>query len=102
LDEKEGHISNKREFYRHNEENVRPDGMCTDKNGHLWVALAHGGRLIQIAPDGKVKSEVKVDTSFPTSCAVAQSGCLYVTTSRKATAPGEKLNAWSGSLLQIS
>jgi len=102
FDEVTGSISNKREFYRHEEPNVRPDGMCTNKKSHLWVALAHGGRLIQLTPNGEVDREITVGTSFPTSCAIADNGTLYITTSRQATAPGEELNEWSGDLLALT
>ena len=101
FDEEKGIISNKREFYRHREESVRPDGMCTDKENHLWVALAHGGRLIRLTPSGQVEREIDVKTAFPTSCAIAQNKTIYITTSRKISAPREKINAWSGNLLAL-
>lgn len=101
FDEKKGALSNKRAFYQHKENDVRPDGMCTDSDSHLWIALAHGGRLLRLNPAGNIVNEIDVNTSFPTSCAMAYDQKLYITTSRKVSAPGEKLNGWSGNLLVL-
>jgi sugar lactone lactonase YvrE len=102
FDESTGVISHKREFYQHKEDGVRPDGMCTDDENHLWVALAHGGRLLRLTPTGKIERESDVNTSFPTSCAMGKNKILYITTSRQVSPPNEKLNAWSGSLLSLN
>lgn len=101
FEEETGEIRNKRLFYQHHEPGVRPDGMCTDSDNHLWVALAHGGRLIRLTPEGKVEREVLVGTSFPTSCAINEKKTLFITTSQKVSAPGETTNAWSGHLLAL-
>ena len=102
FDEKNGTISNKRALYTHDEPGVRPDGMCTDQDNHLWVALAHGGRLLRLSPDGKVAHELPVNTSFPTSCAFFGDDKLYITTSKRVSAVGEKTNELSGNLLLAS
>jgi sugar lactone lactonase YvrE len=46
-----------------------PDGLCVDTEGCLWVALWGGGRLVRIAPDGRMLSTLPVPVVQPSSCA---------------------------------
>ncbi|MEV4263983.1 SMP-30/gluconolactonase/LRE family protein [Kribbella sp. NPDC049584] len=46
-----------------------PDGLCVDAAGCLWVALWGGGRLVRIAPDGRMLSTLRVPVVQPSSCA---------------------------------
>ncbi|KAF8245205.1 SGL-domain-containing protein [Wilcoxina mikolae CBS 423.85] len=54
-----GAISNKRVFFqlRNDEEGV-PDGCTIDTEGHLWVAVHEGSRVIRISPQGEVVSQI--------------------------------------------
>ncbi len=69
-----------------------PDGMCADRDGKLWVALAGGGMVVHIDPDGaRVLGAVHVPTSRVTSCAFGgpDLGTLYITTARDGLGPAE-------------
>jgi sugar lactone lactonase YvrE len=45
-----------------------PDGMCTDDEGSLWVALFGGGCVRRYAPDGRLDTVVQLPVTYPTSC----------------------------------
>ena len=47
-----------------------PDGMTIDAEGHLWVALWDGGRVLRVDPTaGRAVDEIRMPVSRPTSCA---------------------------------
>jgi Entner-Doudoroff aldolase len=59
----------------------KPDGMCADTDGNLWVAMWGGGGAVQIDPQtGLGKQFVNVPPSNVSSVAVDQDK-LYLTTS---------------------
>ena len=63
----------------------RPDGAAVDRDGCYWTALYHGGRVLRIAPDGRVLGEFPVPAMCPTMCAFGgRDLCtLYVTSARQ-------------------
>ena len=44
----------------------RPDGTAVDAHGDVWVAMYEGARLLQLAPDGSLRREVKLPVRCPT------------------------------------
>ena len=62
-----------------------PDGMCTDTEGHAWVAAYRGGQVRRFAPDGTLSGLVSVPTPHVTSVAFAGPGLdtLVITTARQ-------------------
>jgi sugar lactone lactonase YvrE len=62
----------------------RPDGAAVDVQGHYWVALFEGGRLLRLSPAGDVVAEFAVPARCPTMpCFGGEDGCtLYLTTGR--------------------
>jgi len=60
-----------------------PDGMASDSDGNLYVAMWQGGRVIRIDPKGHVSGTILLPVSQVTSCCfgAADSGDLYITTS---------------------
>ncbi|XP_015110080.1 regucalcin isoform X2 [Diachasma alloeum] len=50
-----GDISNKRVVFNLKEYNIPgiPDGMTIDNDGHLWVAVCDGSRILEIDPESK-------------------------------------------------
>ncbi len=70
-----------------------PDGMCTDDEGCLWVALWGGGGVRRYTPDGQLDTVVKVPASYTTSCCFGGPNLdhLYITTARS-DLEGERLS----------
>ncbi|UVW27841.1 SMP-30/gluconolactonase/LRE family protein [Massilia sp. H6] len=59
----------------------RPDGATLDSEGAYWVAMFEGGRVLRIAPDGKILRELALPVRCPTSVAFggADLRTLYIT-----------------------
>jgi Gluconolactonase len=66
-DEATGEIGDRRTFV----EVPKPDGLCVDAEGHVWVAVWGTGTLRRYTPDGRVDRELTVPTPQVTSCAFA-------------------------------
>ena len=62
---------------------VAPDGLCTDADGNIWLAVYGAGEVRCIGPDGSVREVVPVPVLAVTSCAFGGDdlGTLYITTS---------------------
>lgn len=73
----------------------RPDGAAMDVEGHYWVAMFEGGRLLRLAPDGRIAAEFAVPARCPTMpCFGGPDGrTLYLTTARHQR-PAEELAAF--------
>ncbi|MGW5240202.1 SMP-30/gluconolactonase/LRE family protein [Monashia sp. NPDC004114] len=72
--------------------NGRPDGLCVDANGDLWVAMARGGAVRCHAPSGELRLELDVPAPAVTSLAFGGPGLdtLFITTGR-----------WSGTAARL-
>ncbi|MFI0349462.1 SMP-30/gluconolactonase/LRE family protein [Actinomadura sp. 9N407] len=59
-----------------------PDGLTVDAEGHVWVAVWAGGRVLRFAPSGTVDRVVELPASQTTACAFGGPDLrdLYVTT----------------------
>lgn len=86
-------LSNKRLFYQHHESGMGPDGMRTDAQGCVWVAMAHGAKVLQLSVKGQLLREVQLPASFPTSLVFVDKACtkFYVTTSQLDQLDGDSL-----------
>jgi sugar lactone lactonase YvrE len=67
------------------EEGDRPDGAAVDRDGCYWTAFYRGGKVLRIAPDGRVLAEFPVPAMCPTMCAFGGRDLktLYVTSARQ-------------------
>lgn len=84
FDLEKGTIANRRVFASLGEGEGTPDGLTVDAEGHVWVAVWDGWRLIRYAPDGSVERVVALPVPRPTSVAFGGEGfrTLFVTTAR--------------------
>jgi len=69
-----GEPSYRRPFVEIDKADGSPDGICTDAEGAVWVALWGGGAVRRYLPDGRLDRVVEVGTPNVTSCAFAASG----------------------------
>ncbi|MEJ8835445.1 SMP-30/gluconolactonase/LRE family protein [Ramlibacter sp. AN1133] len=69
----------------------RPDGAAVDEEGHYWIAMFEGGRLLRISPAGEVAAELEVPARCPTMPCFGgpDRRTLFVTTARHGRGPGE-------------
>lgn len=58
-----------------------PDGATVDEEGGLWTALVFDGRILRLAPDGRVDREIRMPVVKITSLSFGGAGLdvLYVT-----------------------
>ena len=69
----------------------RPDGAAVDAGGAYWVAMYEGARLLRLAPDGQILSELRLPVQCPTMPCFggADLRTLYITTARLHRPPDE-------------
>jgi sugar lactone lactonase YvrE len=86
-----GTPANPRVLARFGQEGERPDGAAIDRDGCYWSALYRGGKVVRIAPDGRVLAEFAVPAMCPTMCAFGGHDLrtLYVTSARQMREPEE-------------
>jgi sugar lactone lactonase YvrE len=77
-----GDLSAARPFATFDEDGGFPDGLTVDADGDVWTALAYGGELARIAPDGSKRARYETPVEFPASVAFGGTDLdeLYVTT----------------------
>ena len=82
----------------------RPDGAAMDAEGHYWVAMFEGARVLRLAPDGRIVREVALPVRCPTMPCFggADLKTLYITTAREKR-PADELarEALAGCVLQL-
>jgi sugar lactone lactonase YvrE len=80
-----GALSGQRVFHQFPQGNGRPDGASVDEEGHYWVALYDGGRVVRLAPDGEIVQEVEIPARFTTMVGFGGDDLktAFVTTARK-------------------
>lgn len=104
LDPAAGTLARRRVFVDHTATGDRPDGACIDADGHLWIAMFGGGRVVRHAPDGRVDRVIPLPVTNPTCLTFggADHETLYITTARKFLAPDVLAREpWAGGLLAL-
>lgn len=66
-----------------------PDGLLVDSDGCLWSAKWDGWSVVRYDPTGREIETIELPTARPTSCALDESGHLYVTTATFGLSPDE-------------
>lgn len=77
-----GNISNKRIFFKIEEEDGVPDGHVLDEEGFIWQAVHGIGKVLRISPAGKVVAEIHLPTKCVTCPAFAGED-LYITSAEE-------------------
>lgn len=68
-DESTGQLGDSRVVIRCPEKGVSPDGMCIDREDHLWIAFCHGGRVARFDPRrGEEVERIPLPAHETTSC----------------------------------
>ncbi len=73
-------------LYEVEQDDVYPDGMCIDEEGHLWLALWNGFKVLRInSESGEVMQEIEIPCKKVTSCCFggAERDQLFITTASK-------------------
>jgi sugar lactone lactonase YvrE len=91
FDARSGVPSNRRTFAQWRASGDRPDGGTVDSEGCYWSALYGAGRVVRIAPDGRIVAGYRLPAMCPTMCAFGgpRLSTLYVTTARQRRSDGE-------------
>lgn len=78
----DGELVNRRLF--HHGDGGRPDGLCVDSAGNVWVALNRVGTVRCYSPDGQILTEHSLQVRLTTACTLggADGRDLFITTSR--------------------
>jgi sugar lactone lactonase YvrE len=78
-----------------------PDGLCTDDDGCLWVALWAGGCVRRYTPQGALDAVVPLPVTYVTSCCFGgpRRDRLFITTARRdLDAEGRRREPLAGSV----
>lgn len=80
------------------------DGMTTDAEGYLWIAVWGGSRVQRYSPSGELDTVVELPTPLITSCALGGPNLdeLYVTSARADLSPEERASdPMAGALFRL-
>lgn len=90
-------LGERRPWVRVDPDAGRPDGLCVDAEGGVWVALNKGSAVHRYAPDGTLSQIVEVPVHKVTACAFGGVDLdeLFITTSREDLAEDEEPAAGS-------
>ena len=81
----DGALSRPRTLREFSADDGYPDGMTLDSEGHLWIALWNGWRVVRIdSATGATLAEIALPVQRPTSCAFGGPALdtLYITSAR--------------------
>lgn len=78
-----------------------PDGICTDQDGGVWVALWGGGKVLRLNSRGKIDCEISVDCKNVTSCAFSKDDNLVITTAAATLSGPEALQTGAGGIWMV-
>ena len=84
FDLESGELGNRRPFLLLGDLDAFPDGLTTDEDGGVWVALFGGGEVRRFDPQGTLTHIVEVPVKQVTSCCFggADMSELYITTAQ--------------------
>ncbi|NMR19989.1 SMP-30/gluconolactonase/LRE family protein [Cellulomonas fimi] len=79
----DGELTGRRPF--HSAGDGRPDGLCVDSAGNVWVALNRVGRVRCYSPEAEILEELSLPLRLVTACTLGgeDGRDLFITTSRE-------------------
>lgn len=80
-----GDVRDRRPFVEVTDTDGKPDGMCVDADGCVWVAVNGGGQVRRYTPEGELDRTVRVPAHQVSACCFGgpHLSDLYVTTGRE-------------------
>jgi sugar lactone lactonase YvrE len=99
-----GAISNRQPFVTFSDPGVIPDGMTTDEDGGIWVALCGGSAVRRFDSSGKLTHTISVPATQVTSCCFGGPDMseLFITTAQYAMdAEALSKDPLAGSLFRV-
>ena len=96
-----GSISNRRVFFHVEEDDAVPDGFAVDTEECFWIALAGGGKVLRVSPDGEVIGQIILPTRM-ISCPGFVGQDLFITTAEEED-PGKYPESvrYAGSIFRV-
>lgn len=96
-------ISNRRELIRFSEADGYPDGLVLDSEGHLWIGMWDGHKVVRVSPEGEVVQTIEMPVARPTNCSFGglDFKTLYVTSACSDVGSDEQLEAPNGYVFEI-
>ena len=96
-----GSISNRQVFFHVEEDNAVPDGFAVDTEECFWIALAGGGKVLRVSPDGEVIGQIILPTRM-ISCPGFVGQDLFITTAEEED-PGKYPESvrYAGSIFRV-
>ncbi|HKV04051.1 MAG TPA: SMP-30/gluconolactonase/LRE family protein [Candidatus Acidoferrales bacterium] len=78
----DGSLTNRRVYAA--VEGIRPDGICLDAEGAVWVAWAGGNKIVRVKEGGKIAETIPLPERHAYACMLggADSRDLYICTAR--------------------
>lgn len=96
-----GAISNRRVFFRVEDEEGVPDGFAIDSTGHLWVAICGGAKVLKVSPQGILEGEIRLPTRM-ISCPGFAGDDLLITSAEEPEPDRHPYSAgYAGSLFRV-
>ena len=88
----EGGLQNRRDFARYRDGEGRPDGLCVDAEGGVWIAMHRAGHIRRYDPEGRLSERIDLPVTMATAVGFGGNdlSILFVTTSRNDVANGDE------------
>lgn len=102
-DNDNNHITNRCELIRFGENDGYPDGFVLDSEGHLWVCMWDGHKIVRVSPEGDVVQTIEMPVARPTTCSFGGPDfkTLYVTSACSNVGSDEQLAKPNGYVFEV-
>lgn len=92
FDYDENGLANRRAFVKYKDGEGRPDGLCVDAEGGVWIAMNRAGHIRRYDPNGSLSERIDLPVTMTTAVSFGGEdlSTIFVTTSRDGLADGEE------------